>query len=116
MKQLSGSAKFSLYALLLLMLSASSIAIAQTPPYNATFRTIPSPPPANQPFDAVFGVVMHFDATGFGGIYPQYRVLGDRVDILFDWTCMFICVGLGTPVYTEYPLVMPALPAGRYTV
>ncbi len=102
-------------AFLWLVLGLSSIAFAQTPIRNATFRTTPSPPTANQPFDAVFGAVMHFDATGFYGAHPQYRVLGDKIDILFDTSCLLICdPNVGS--YTEYPLVMPALPAGSYTV
>lgn len=98
-----------------LLLGMSSIAVAQTPD-TSTFRTIPGSPPADRPFDAVFGIVMHEFVTGFYGIYPQYRVLGDRVDILFDTGCGLPCPTLGSTVYLEYPLIMPALSAGSYTV
>ena len=98
-----------------LILGVSCIAAAQAPD-TSTFRTMPSPPPADQPFDAVFGVVMHEGVTGFHGIYPQYRVQDKRVDILFDIGCGFPCPSLGSTYYLEYPLVMPALSAGSYTV
>lgn len=116
MNRTSCAARLSCCALLWLILGASGIAVAQTPPRNATFRTIPSPPPADQPFDAVFGAVMDPGALGFWGTHPQYRVQSDRVDLLFDTGCGFICPGPVAPVYIEYPLVMPALAAGRYTV
>jgi hypothetical protein len=86
-------------------------------PQNApTLQTYPSPPPANQEFDAEFGVVMHDDATGFWGRNPEYRIEGNVVNISFDITCAFICIDLSNPAFRTYSFKMPALPAGDYIV
>jgi hypothetical protein len=106
--------KLVAHALGLLVLCASHVAVAQVPD-TSTLRTIPSPPPADQPFDAVFGVEMHLDANAFYLGHAWHRVQGNNVDILFDISCAFICQGF-EPEYREYPFEMPALAAGTYNV
>ncbi len=92
----------------------SALAQDRPPP---TLTTLPSPPPANQAFSAVYSVHTYANAFGFstlGGPPPAIQVTGNTILVPFSHGCGFICQpGL---VLRSFPFQMPPLPAGTYTV
>jgi len=74
--------------------------------------THPSPPPANQPFDAELLILAHPDDFG---IYYGPDIQGSQISFLFDdYYCTSTCSNELS--YRSFPLHFPALAQGTYEV
>ncbi len=104
----------SLLKLMIMGLAALAVVQAQAqdgPPPE--FRTIPTPAPPDQPFNAVFSVYTFSSSFGIWNP-PIIEISGNQLTVLFDHGCGFICPGGMS--YREFPFLMPSLPAGTYTI
>jgi hypothetical protein len=103
----------SLFACTVFCLGLSTVAFAGS---NAALTTNPSPPPADQDFEAVFHVTTNVGASGFWGeAFPMTEMDGNAITIHFDEGCGFICQ-TNDQAPGHFPFMMRALPAGAYVV
>ena len=100
----------TLLAVVWVAVALPTMAVAQVPP--PTLTTTINPPPANQPFEAVFNIFASPDSYGFGP-EPFIRVNGNSISIYFIAGCGQPCAPRS---YSAFPFTMPALPPGDYLV
>lgn len=100
---------------LALLLAASPLgALSQTelPP---RLETIPAPAPINAPFYAIVSLPAPPSSLGFDWA-PDAQINGGTITASFDSGCGILCPGGGEGAYTGFPLPLPPLAAGQYTL
>jgi hypothetical protein len=88
------------------------VAPCQSVPPPPRLETSPSPAPVDTPFHAILYMFANPSSLAFYGDTPT--VAGSVITVHFDSGCGFLCPG--ETAYASFPLDMPALAKGLYTV
>ena len=112
MRRLIGFALHALFCVGFALTAGNTNAQSYTPGYPPSFSTVPTNPPAWQPFQ--LSVRAFAVASAMGPTYTN--VSGNEISVFFDYGCGFICPGGGGPFYHPYSIAIPPLAEGTYTV